>query len=469
MAQGPPRRFGFVLFYRSFAILYNIFMEPSEFPAAAELTARRFGMDLSRPLAMVSGGPDSVALLRVLVELGSQPVVLHVDHGLRGEESLMDAEFVRGLCEELGLVHVERRAELGEGNLHEEARRERYHFAEQLAGERGLSAIATGHTADDVAETVVLNLARGAGLRGLSGIPPVRGRVVRPLIRHRRCDILSYLEHLGQPYRTDRSNLTPKYARNRVRLEILPILEELYPGAGDNIARGASLLREDLEVLENLVAGIVRKRGEEVVVPLGDLGRMPSALRRHAVRRAHTTLAPGETYLGSAAVEGILKLAQERREGTGVLHLPAGVIAVVRFGEELALYRETEPSSGEEDLLVGEQGFDGWVVDVREVPGLDAKDASRPEVAYLDASRGPYRVRMAREGDTIRPLGLGGTKKVFRAMMDRKVPKDLRHRTPVVVGASGKVAWVFLGETDEEFKVGAGIEKALRLEVKKTR
>src|SRR5918999_3650088 len=110
-------------------------MKPEDFSGAVRRTAGRFGMDLSRPLAMVSGGPDSVALLRALVELGSQPVVLHVDHGLRGEESLIDAEFVRGLCEELGLVSVERRAELGEGNLHEEARRERYQFAEQLAGE----------------------------------------------------------------------------------------------------------------------------------------------------------------------------------------------------------------------------------------------------------------------------------------------------------------------------------------------
>ncbi|MBA3617164.1 MAG: tRNA lysidine(34) synthetase TilS, partial [Rubrobacteraceae bacterium] len=178
-------------------------MEPVEFSADVARIARRFGMDLSRPLAMVSGGPDSVALALALVELGSRPVVLHVDHGLRGEESREDAEFVQELCERLELVYEERRAKLEGGNLQEEARRERYRFAEQLADERGLSTIATGHTVDDVAETVVLNLARGAGLRGLSGIPPVRGRVVRPLIRHRRRDVLRYLEHLGQPYRTD--------------------------------------------------------------------------------------------------------------------------------------------------------------------------------------------------------------------------------------------------------------------------
>jgi tRNA(Ile)-lysidine synthase len=441
-------------------------MEPSEFSAAVRCTARRFGMDLVRPLAMVSGGPDSVALLRALVELGGWPVVLHVDHGLRGEESREDANFVRELCGSLGLAYEERRAKLGEGNLQQEAREERYRFAEQLADERGLSTIATGHTADDVAETVLLNLARGAGLRGLSGIPPVRERIVRPLIHHRRRDVLRYLEYLGQPYRTDPTNLTPKYARNRLRLEVMPILEELYPGAGGNIAHGASLLREDLEVLEGLVAGIVRWRGEEVVVLVDELAKMPPALQRHVVRRAYATLTADEMPLGSTTVEGILKLAR-KKEGTRVIHFPGHVLAAVRFGEELALYHGTDLFSGEEDLLVGEQGFDGWLVDVREVPELDRKDAARPEVAYIDASKGPYRVRMAREGDTIRPLGLGGEKKVFRTMMDRKVPKDLRRRTPVVVDRSGRVAWIFMGELGEEFKVTSTTERALRVKVEK--
>src|SRR5215211_2625466 len=189
-------------------------MKPEDFPGAVRRTAERYGMDLSRPLALISSGPDSVALLRALVALGTGPVVLHVDHGLRGEESRADAEFVRDLCE----------------NLQERARDERYRLAGEVADGLGLRTIAAGHTADDVAETVLMNLARGAGLRGLSGIPPVRGRLVRPLIERTRQEVLEYLESLDQPYRTDPTNLTGKYARNRVRLEILPLLEELNPG-----------------------------------------------------------------------------------------------------------------------------------------------------------------------------------------------------------------------------------------------
>ncbi len=440
-------------------------MKPSDFTNAVRRTAERYGMDLSHSLVMVSGGPDSVAMLRALMELDAGPTVLHLDHGLRGQDSREDADFVSSLCESLDVECEVRRLRFdGGANFQERARMERYRVAEELMEERGLPVAATGHTADDVAETVLLNLARGAGLRGLSGIPPVRGPYVRPLILHRRADVLRYLKHLGQPYRTDPTNLEPKYARNRVRLEVLPVLEELYPGAGGNVAHGASLLREDLEVLEGLVDEMVHRRGAEVIVPLGELKRMPPALRRHAVRRAYATLVSGEASLDSAAVEAILKLARNS-EGTRTMYLSENVVAAVRYAEEIVFYYAAEPFSGESDLLPGAQGFHGWVIDVTELRGFDATDAARPEVAYLDAGRGPYRVRLAREGDTMRPLGLGGTKKVLRAMMDRGVPKDLRRRTPVVVDGEERVAWVFLGELGEEFKVDEATEKILKVEV----
>jgi tRNA(Ile)-lysidine synthase len=424
-------------------------------------------MDLRRPLALVSGGPDSVALLRVIVALGGEPVVLHVDHGLRGEESREDAEFVRVLCERLGVRCEVRRLGLGDGsNLQERAREERYRIAEEVAGRLELEAIATGHTADDVAETVLMNLARGAGLRGLAGIPPVRGNVQRPLIERTRREVVEYLKDLDQPYRTDPTNLTGKYARNRVRLEVLPVLEELYPGAASNVARAASLAREDLEVLEELAAGAVERRGEEVILRLDALTMLRPALRRYAVRLAYSTLAPDAAPLPSSLVEDVLGLA-EGGEGTRTLDLPGGVVASGRAGEELALYREARSMDfGWKGIRVGETvEFGGWRISAREVAGYDPVDAARAEVAYLDASGGPYGVRMAREGDIIRPLGLGGTKKVLKAMMDRKVPSDLRRRTPVVVDGRGEVAWILLGELGEGFKVDEETEKVLRLEV----
>jgi tRNA(Ile)-lysidine synthase len=424
-------------------------------------------MDLRRPLALVSGGPDSVALLRVVLSLGGQPVTLHVDHGLRGEESREDAEFVRELCRRLKLRYEVRRIRLEDSsNLQERARNERYRLAEEVAAEMGLGVIATGHTADDVAETVLMNLARGTGLRGLAGIPPVRGKVQRPLIGCTRREVLDYLKELDQPYRTDPTNLTGKYARNRIRLEILPILEELYPEAAGNIARAASLVREDIEMLEELASGTVEMRGEEVVLPLAGLMNLRPPLRRHAVRLAYTTLVPDTAPLTSKQVEAVLGLLEDG-EGTRTLDLPGGVVASGRSGEELAFYRGPRSMvSGREEIRAGEaMMFGGWRISAREVSGYDPSDAARDEVAYLDAGKGPYQVRMVQEGDIIRPLGLGGTKKVLRAMMDRKVPSDLRRRTPVVVDGRGEIAWIVLGELDERYKVDERTEKVLRLEV----
>jgi tRNA(Ile)-lysidine synthase len=423
-------------------------------------------MDLRRPVVMVSGGPDSVALLRVTVALGGEPLVLHVDHGLRGEESREDAEFVRGLCARLGVSYEVRRLALDGSNLQERAREERYRLAEEVVVRLGLGTIATGHTADDVAETVLMNLARGAGLRGLAGIPPVRGKVQRPLIEVTRREILDYLRELDQPYRTDPTNLTGKYARNRVRLEVLPVLEELYPAASRNLARAAALAREDLDALEELAAGVLQERGGEVVLPLDSLTRSPPAFRRHAVRLAYATLHPGAPPLPSSLVGAVLGLL-EGGEGTRTLDLPGGVVASGRADRELALYiGPRSMNHGCEEIRAGQTLlFGGWRVSAREVARYEPAEAARAEVAYLDAGRGPYVMRMAREGDIIRPLGLGGTKKVLRAMMDRKVPSDLRRRTPVVVDGWGEIAWIAGGELGEGFEVGETTQKILKLEV----
>jgi tRNA(Ile)-lysidine synthase len=301
-------------------------------------------------------------------------------------------------------------------------------------------------------------------LRGLAGIPPVRGKIQRPLIGRTRSEVLDYLKELDQPYRTDPTNLTGKYARNRVRLEILPILEELYPAAAGNIARAASLVREDLEILEELATSNVEMRGDEVVLPLDGLMKLRPSLRRHAVRLAYTTVVPDTAPLPSNLIEAVLELL-EGGEGTRTLDLPGGVVASGRSGEELAFYRRSVVS-GRGEIRAGEAVvLGGWRISAREVSGYDPADAARVEVAYLDAGKGPYQVRMAREGDIIRPLGLGGTKKVLRAMMDRKVPSDLRRSTPVVVDGRDEVAWIVLGELDERYKVDERTEQILRLEV----
>ncbi len=442
-------------------------MAHHDFVEGVRRTADRHGMDLLRPLVLVSGGPDSVALLRAILDLGGYPRVLHVDHGLRGEESGADADFVLALCEGLGVgCEVELLDLKDAANLQERARKARYGLAREAAGRLGLGVVATGHTADDVAETAILNLSRGAGLRGLASIPPAREGLVRPLIDRTRREVLSYLSSLDQPYRTDPTNLTGKYARNRVRLEVMPVLEELHPGAAANLARAASLARGDLEALEGLADAALEAWGAEVVLTRGALHALPPALRRHAVRRAYARVLPGAPPPESKHVEAVLALA-EAGPGTRSLDLPGGAVAVGRGGNEVALYVPWELPPEETPLYGGEIRLGGWVLLVEEVERYDGRDAARPEVAYLDPRGGPYRVRTAREGDMIRPLGLGGRKKVFRAMMDRKVPADLRRRTPVVVGRTGEVAWIPFGEIGEDFKAKGDEGRVLKVEVAK--
>jgi tRNA(Ile)-lysidine synthase len=176
----------------------------------------------------------------------------------------------------------------------------------------------------------------------------------------------------------------------------------------------------------------------------------------------------GAPPLPSNLVEAVLGLL-EGGEGTRTLNLPRGVVAAGR-AEELALYgRDSRPMDyGCKVIRVGDSFvFGGWRVSAREAVRYDPVDAARAEVVYLGPKKGPYAVRMVREGDLIRPLGLGGGKKVFRAMMDRKVPSDLRRRTPVVVSRGGEVAWIFGGELGEGFGVSETSGKILRLEVER--
>jgi tRNA(Ile)-lysidine synthase len=442
-------------------------MAHHDFVEGVRRTADRHGMDLSRPLVLVSGGPDSVALLRAVVGLGGRPAVLHVDHGLRGEGSRADAAFVTDLCAKLGVrCEVEVLDFVEASNLQERAREARYRLAREVAGRLGLGVVATGHTADDVAETAILNLSRGAGLRGLASIPPARDGLVRPLIDRTRREVLRYLSDLAQPYRADPTNLVGKYARNRVRLEVLPVLERIHPGAAANLARAASLAREDLEALEALADAALEARGAEVIISREKLHALSPSLRRHAVRRAYARALPGAPPPELRHVESVLALAGSG-QGTRSLDLPGGVVAVARGEAEVAFYVPGEVPSGEETLREGEVVFGGWAFRVEEIRRYDGREAALPGVAYLDGDGGPYRVRTAREGDMIRPLGLGGRKKVFRAMMDRKVPRDLRRRTPVVVGRTGEVAWIPFGELGEGFGVGRETGRILKVEVAK--
>ncbi len=301
--------------------------------AAVDRGARTLRIpDDAKMLLAVSGGCDSMALLRGaarLVETDARQwrlTVGHLDHGLR-PESRDDATFVADAAASLGLTVELRQTDVhalagAEGRSIEDAGREaRYRFLEEVAPPGTL--IATAHTADDAAETVLLNLLRGSGLAGVRGIPARRGRIVRPLLGERRATLRGLLDAAGIGYRDDPSNEDPTFLRNRVRAELLPLLEELRPGAVDRIGSFARLAADDDALLDEIAAAeLARRRTEAGEIDWHD--PPADALARRVVR-----LAIGEPAPSAERVEALLEAAAGDRGGVTV-ELGGGRVASVR-------------------------------------------------------------------------------------------------------------------------------------------
>ena len=238
----------------------------------------RYRLNTAPVVVGVSGGPDSVALLRALRDVGVVVVVAHVNHALRGDESEADETFVRELATGQGCACHVRRAGPNPGeNLEAACRALRYEWFEIVARDAAAGFIATGHTRDDQAETVLHRLIRGTGLRGLRGIAPRNGNLVRPLLDASRAEVLDYLASLGQPYRIDSSNVDPRFTRNRIRHKLLPLLKSLNPEVAESLGEVAEQAAEAFTLVESstaeLLARVERPRaGRLLVFDAGVLG-----------------------------------------------------------------------------------------------------------------------------------------------------------------------------------------------------
>jgi tRNA(Ile)-lysidine synthase len=412
-------------------------------------------------LVLVSGGADSTCLLDVAVRLGADASALHVDHGLR-PDSGEDAELCRRLCGRLGVPLEVERVEIaaahGPGNVQAEAREARYALAERRAD----GDYATAHTASDQAETVLYRLATSPGRRALLGMPARRGRLVRPLLGATRDETRAYCRARGLEWRDDPANEDVRFARARVRHEVLPALRELSPAAERTIAETALTLRDEAEVLDRALDGAL-DRPAEGPLPLEALRALPAALGRLALRRAAEAAAGAARAAASGADAPPAAVPVSRRDadrilalpldGTATVELPGGVRAVSEYGS-LRFAAEPDPGPPEPVALPvpGEAAFGGWRVAARLV---DGGAGAEPGEALLDRSAlgGPLTVRAWRAGDRMRPAGLGGTKTLQDLFTDRKVPRAERARVPIVE-AGGEIAWVAGLAVDERFRAG---------------
>ena len=307
--------------------------------AAVDRALRAAGMPPRGGTLVVglSGGADSVALLDALASLrrrrGFRVVAAHLDHRLR-PGSAEDAAFCEALCARLdvplrtGAADVRARAARERGGLEQAARRERYAFLRRVEDEEGAVAVAVAHTRDDQAETLLLRLLRGAGATGLAGMRPRSGDVVRPLLGVSRQEVLAHLRERGLAWREDPSNADTAHRRNRVRLELLPYLEERFnPGIRAALARTASLLADEAAHVragaEALLAGIAREEGGALLLRRPPLADAPSAVARAAIRQA-LLRAGGLAQVGALHVDTILQMARAKAPSGRRLLLPGG-------------------------------------------------------------------------------------------------------------------------------------------------
>ena len=391
----------------------------------SKLTAFIRAHDMIAPgdhiICAVSGGADSMALLWSMYllqdKLGIRLSAAHYNHGLRGAESDEDEAFVRNFCDryDIPLYVGAGCVTAGEKGLEAAAREARYAFFATLDGK-----IATAHTADDNAETVLLHLIRGTGLKGLGGIAPVRQNILRPMLNVTRQEVLELLEEYAVAYRTDSSNHTDAFLRNRLRHHVMPLLKEENPRLAENLSAMAQTLRQDEAVLQELASGSCDQ--------VSRLREMPGALRSRALEallrqsgvrepeRSHIALAESLVFSQNPS-------AQARFPGNVTLQRCYDTLIVV------------DPHQGPAPAIIACPGvteLPQWGIRVRCVP---AEAQTNLPHAFTAAPVGTVWIRSRQSGDCIRLSG--GTKTLKKLYIDRKIPAYQRPRIPVLADDSG--------------------------------
>jgi tRNA(Ile)-lysidine synthase len=463
---------------------------------AVRRTIRRHGLADAgtRVVVALSGGADSVALAYLLRELAASGDVIltglaHFNHQLRGPASDADERFCASLAETIGVPlfvereNVQRLALRERRSLEHAAHAARHAFFERARVHLGAHAVAVGHTRDDQAETFLLRLLRGAGAKGLGGMHPRRGIVIRPLLECRRADLRAWLDEGGIPHVEDASNADVGVPRNRVRAELMPLLESRFnPAIVDVLAGQADRARAEWAWMEEAIAAAGLEAACDDAEPsaltleVAALEQAPLALARLAIWKAMTTAADGRP-VSSAHVERALDLIRprggrgsrlaDRVSDRSERSLDGPGQVVERVGPRLVLrsrasarrsrkpveaFRYRLPVPGEVQLPEA-----GCVVTAEAVASGIAIDALRATAGNATSAvirmPGALTIRNRRPGDRFRPLGLDGEKKLQDFFVDRKVARRLRDGVPLIVDDSDRIVWVAGHGIDEAFRV----------------
>ncbi len=405
----------------------------------------------ARVLVGLSGGPDSVCLARILDSLGYGVVAVHCNFHLRGDESLRDEQFVVSLCQQMGWeLHrvdfdTQTYARQQKISIEMAARELRYEHFRSLLHDTQAHVIAVGHHQDDNIETLLLNAVRGTGIRGLCGMQPRNNDVVRPLLCLTRQEILAHLADIQQDYVTDHTNLEDAYARNKVRLDVLPLLEHINPGAMKNLASTQENLAEVMKVyqqaMQQSLAECVEQRANgEIYIHIAKLQSHPSP-----ISILHETLSP--LGFNKAQMEDMLHTLHESgkvftAEGRRALVDRQHIIVEAAHYPMPAIHQE--------------------VVDVQ-----DLHMQKYPSHAYLDADKlhGELTLRTPRTGDTFAPFGMGGKRKLLSDFLtDQKLTLFEKEHQPLLMDGN-EIVWVVGRRSSELYRVDEHTKRVLHISV----
>lgn len=416
-----------------------------------------------------SGGPDSTALLSLLLEIRElwklELFLAHFNHKLRAK-AIDDEKFAGEVARKnslpffLGAEDVRCFARERRLNTEEAGRKLRYDFLKKTAARVGANKIATGHTMSDQAETFLMRLLRGSGHRGLSAIyPAVEGMIIRPLIDVERKDIVTYLKGRDLPYRVDESNFDRRFFRNKVRLELIPYIQKHFePRIIPHLGRIASILQEEEALLEELVKEGAQKAivhfGNQTLLKWAHLTSLPLALQRRVTREFLLRLKGDLRDVSFTDIESVLSLGREKE-----FQLKKNLI-LRRQGDTIWLKERDLPRieyeycwKGEDPLHIQQidLSFEGRKIQTEKLKKFDFDDR---KVAFLDEAklRFPLIVRNRRKGDRYQPLGAPGKKKLKEIMRAKGIPVWERERRPVFLSA-GEIVWVLGLPVSEEFKI----------------
>lgn len=431
---------------------------------------RLFSPD-SRIIVAVSGGADSVMLLRVLVSAGFDCVAAHCNFHLRGDESDRDQAFVESLCAELSvpleLVHFQTEEYAAQHKLSIEmaARELRYGWFEQIRVKHGADVIAVAHHADDVVETFLMNIVRGTGIHGLTGIKPLAGKIVRPLLCLYRSEIEEYMRLNSFAYVTDSTNLQQDYLRNKFRLSVIPLLLSVNPAAKANVLSDIGHLR-DVEAIYNARVSQLR----QTVVTEGAGGELRIVIRELLATEAPSTLLfEYLSPLGFTATQCSDMVESARNANVGRVwqsqshtsYLDRGVFTVKPSRED----DSSEVIVTEEDVRKGKKaGGLSFAI----MPSAEVRFSKGNAVAYADLDKVafPLVVRTWRAGDVVCPLGMNGrAKKVSDVLIDSKISISEKSAVKVVADATGKIMWVVGLRSDERFSLTEKTSVAIKISV----